>query len=675
MQVKFDILPRKKKDTFYLFETSKNHLMRNNLFFFLFFLFTSLLSAQMPDTTGHRHATSADAAYWHNVNEGDYLFFDGNAAGGNAIYAGGTALNISVALGKKILIWRGDYHFIHIDGKHSFNSESQPTVITNFGGQVRWGYYESTTSTRRSLEVINFDYVEVTGKYDPANQTGHVGFQGHKDGADYDQPDYYMKYGMWGHPRWSGIRFKGSYGNIVRIFHFKHLKVSYVASTEGGFAGFNIKSDNPSDPERVKVDVQDCFAGWTEGEGYYIGYSTNASNNDLIELTLRNNIAVFNGAEAYQTDNLAENSVLENNVALASGSFYRTPFMGSSQDGLHQFSFVEGGIKVQNNIMTGGDIMHTIRHKDAGAGRAYPSADKKVTFENNFYGYSRANVSYIWQGDGITPYEVKNSFYAKIPTVFSSDAYNGTGSQFMGGFFRFCNNNSPTAFSDLVLSEGRPLYEEICGNAIVTSNNILREEPALLSFVNLGFPDDVDFRDFAFWSDKYMNTDKDGELIPYKVGEYVHYYDGNGLTYFYKCIQEHSGNFDPNSNSDKWEKMDWDGNRLPPLDLRQKEGTFYAVRNIGLAYPDYSSIRWTGSVDQDWENIQNWSPEILPGEDDTVVIPNVVNDPVISDHNVIDNISIEFGASLMIDPGASLKVGGRIQEGGSQLLLIDDIGN
>ena len=53
---------------------------------------------------------------------------------------------------------------------------------------------------------------------------------------------------------------------------------------------------------------------------------------------------------------------------------------------------------------------------------------------------------------------------------------------------------------------------------------------------------------------------------------------------------DHSGNFDPNTSPIQWELLEWDGNRLPPLDLRQAENSFYAQRNIGLTYTEDESV-------------------------------------------------------------------------------------
>ena len=531
----------------------------------------------------NRYATTEDAEFWNNVNVGDFLIFKGNANNGEAIFYAGSNEKVELGVGGKIHIYAAEYDFIVFDGVMCQSTESNPTIVTNLGGQVKWGYNESTTSANRTLELYNFDHVFLTGAYDPAAGTGDENFKGHNGGLDFRFDDYYEKYGLWGHPRWSGARFKGDFSNIVRIRNFTTVKISYVATTEGGFAGFNVKSDNPEDPERVKIDVQDCFAGWTEGEGFYLGYSTNASNNDLTELTFRNNIAVFNGAEAIQTDNLVENSVIENSIALSSGSFFRRPFQDLNQDGTQQFSIVEGGVQVKNNIMLGGDHLNPVRFKDPGAGRGNPDPSKKVEVLNNIYGFTRANVTYIWEGDGITEYLFDGNFYPGIPNTLLGDAYNEGKDPFFEGMFRVCNKTTPITITNNMFSEGRPIVEEKCGAAMVTESGNIREEPPLIEFVDFGFENDVDFRNFTFWSSNYSTSDRSG-AIQYEVGDNVFYYDNDGLTRYYTCIESHAGNFDPNTSSDKWQEITWNGRRLPPMDVRLINGSFYADKQIGLSY-------------------------------------------------------------------------------------------
>jgi hypothetical protein len=540
------------------------------------------LSAE-PDTVTNRHASAEDAAFWPSVNPGDFLIFRGNADGGKAIYLAGSLPRITLEIGKKILIWRGSYSYISIDGSQCANTEEQPTIITNLGGQVKWGYNEDPESGWRRIELNHFDHVFLTGKHDPLAQTGDSNWLGHHGGVHMDQPDYYERYGMWGNPRWSGMRFRGSVGNIVRILNFKSAKLSYVAASEGGFAAFNIKTDSPSVPGRVKVDIQDCFAGWTEGEAVYLAWSTGAAGQDLVELTLRNNLFVFAGCETIQSDNLVKSSVIEHNVGFVGACFHRRPFQSEFQDGLHQFSFVEGGLVVRDNVLIGaGGMLHQFRFKNPGEGRAFPHPDFKVEMINNYYGYSRSNLCFVWEGDGITPYVIDGNVYGPIATPSTRDGYLDPVE--FPYYFKVCNQTNEILLSNNLYPPGRELYGNDCGASMVTLRDNLQGVAPLVAFENSGFEDSTEYRDFSFWSPVYQTGDKNGQFIPYRVGEFVFYYDDQGNTRFFRCIQAHQGNHDPNLSPEYWAGIEWNGRRLPPLDLRLKAGSFYELRGMGLSY-------------------------------------------------------------------------------------------
>ncbi|MFC5050405.1 immunoglobulin-like domain-containing protein [Rubritalea spongiae] len=566
-------------------------------FFFITLLLLFAVADAAPDRTTNRYATVEDAAYWPSVNEGDYIFFQGNSDGGDKIYAPGgdpKFLKIQLPVGNKILIYAGDYERIYINGEDCLGTKENPTIVTNLGGQVRWGY-STENNQYRTLELFNFEHLYLTGKYDAEQQTGDPAYLGHDGGEALDSGDYYERYGMWGNPKWSGPVYHGSYGNGVRIRGFQTVKVDYVSSWGGYFASFNIKTDNPSNPKEVEVDVQDCFAGFGEGEAFYISYSTGAAEQDITKLTLRNNITVFTGAEALQTDNLAEGSVIENNVCLGTATFFRHPFQARFQDNLHQLSFVEGNVTVQNNLLIGTNgALHQFRYRDANSGsvtgRTDPAANKPVTMQNNFYGFGRTTMGYMWQGDGITPYVFKGNVYGAISVPNSDDTLSVPATE-ESGFFNIGNNNNAISFEDNIYPAGRDLYfvSTVDGGNITRTGNQQQEAP-MIQFKDSGFPNEIDWRTITFWSPTYKNTppdsglDKNGEFIPYQVGDIVIYYDSDGNTKFFECVQAHAGNFDPNSSPAYWSQMTWNGRDLPPFDLRIQKDTYYNYRGMGLTY-------------------------------------------------------------------------------------------
>lgn len=583
----------------------------------------------IPDTATNRYATAADAAYWPTVNVGDYIFF--KATSGSAIYAR-TSPAISLPVGGKILIWGGDYTRIYINGTGCQSTASQPTIITNLGGQVRWGC-DTTTSIYRGLELDSFANVFLTGKYDPAAKTGDPNYLGHNGGANMGSGNYYEQYGLWGNERWSAERAGVTAGaNMVRISGFQTCKVSYVAAWGGGFSGFNIKAESPPVPGRVAVDIQDCFSGFSSGEAFYIGNTGVPANEDVTCLTMRNNIVAFAGTEAYQFSLLTADSVIENNVAVGSAMFYRIPFMDFFQQGLLQLSFVEGGVMCRNNIMTGGGAgMMLWFYNDPGPGRAAPSASSTNVFENNYMGYNHYSAGYVSAGDGITPYLFNNNVFGPCSTPQDNDAY--TSNKEPRASIQVANYTNPITFSGNCFDPARPGFyvDNLAASNVASSQNVAMEAP-LVQFKNLGFTT-PDFRRFSFWAPTYKTTEKLGQYIPYKAGDCVIYYDSAGNTNFFRCLADHissaGGTYNPNTSPTQWQQLTWNGRNMPPLDVRIVPDTCYNYRGMGLQYNepnttgsdttapviiafggDMSIAKGSSFVDPGWQAIDNKDGDI-----------------------------------------------------------------
>lgn len=546
-------------------------------------MFPILPAIAQQNTTVNRYATAADAAEWHNVNEGDYLIFSGPR-----VYHSATVNPLSLPLGGRILIFANAFERIYLDGTFCESTPENPTVITNFGGQARWGNAENS-SQYRGLELVNFDYLRLTGKYDPDAQTGHPDFRGHDGGAAFGSGDYYLKYGLYGNHMWSGQRFDAGTGNIVRAYKFKRFQADYVAAWGGGFASFNVKTDNPEVPSTVEVDIQDCFTGLGEGEGFYISWSTGAENQDATRLTLRNNIIVFPGGDGLQTDNLAPGSLIENNVIIGAGSAYRHPFQAAFHDNAHQLSFVAGDVTVRNNLYYGAvGYLIAPRHKSTETGRFIPSADEPVLIQNNYFGYSQDRIGYVWQGDGVTPLKYINNVFGPINPELD-DSYSTE--RDIPSYIVFGNDNTPITLENNIYPAGLGFYSFARGsgaNLIVNEGNSesIAPEPVL---VNLGFGDDFDVRDVTTYTAQYLNTPdgvKNGEAVPYQAEEIVITYNDQGETVFFRCLQNHtaSASNHPLNSPSVWEQLTWGGRTTPPFDVRLASGNHYNIRKMGLTY-------------------------------------------------------------------------------------------
>ncbi len=75
-------------------------------------------------------------------------------------------------------------------------------------------------------------------------------------------------------------------------------------------------------------------------------------------------------------------------------------------------------------------------------------------------------------------------------------------------------------------------------------------------------------------------------------------------------------------------------------------------------------MTWTGSIDNNWNNTDNWTPNTVPAAVDDVVIPDVTNKtfPFILENfgppTFCNNLTIEAGATLTINQGNALTVNG-----------------
>lgn len=67
---------------------------------------------------------------------------------------------------------------------------------------------------------------------------------------------------------------------------------------------------------------------------------------------------------------------------------------------------------------------------------------------------------------------------------------------------------------------------------------------------------------------------------------------------------------------------------------------------------------WNGNISSDWIDGANWSGDVVPLATDDVIIPDVVNDPVIMAGTaaVAKSVTVQSGGSLTIDPMCSLTI-------------------
>ncbi|MBM3436981.1 MAG: hypothetical protein FJY07_12285, partial [Bacteroidetes bacterium] len=96
-----------------------------------------------------------------------------------------------------------------------------------------------------------------------------------------------------------------------------------------------------------------------------------------------------------------------------------------------------------------------------------------------------------------------------------------------------------------------------------------------------------------------------------------------------------------------------------------------ALINTFVCYP----FVWHGSMDTDWNTAANWRGNVVPASTDNVTIADKSNKPVINEEPglpaLCNNLEIQSGASLTINPGKALSVVGNLNNLGLLVIKSD----
>ncbi|WP_375437288.1 DUF4394 domain-containing protein [uncultured Hymenobacter sp.] len=84
--------------------------------------------------------------------------------------------------------------------------------------------------------------------------------------------------------------------------------------------------------------------------------------------------------------------------------------------------------------------------------------------------------------------------------------------------------------------------------------------------------------------------------------------------------------------------------------------------------PTFLGLTWTGAVSTDWGTAGNWSPAQVPTATDNVTIPNVANDPVVSNGQQANSLTLLTGATLTTAPSGTLTLNGNFTNNGGSTL-------
>lgn len=557
-------------------------------------LCSSVSAAVVPDTVGNangwRYATAADAAYWDNVDVGDVILFGKLKAepdyGGQQIRSIYINFVIDIANVHKIHIYRGDYaHIILRGASNGFindnSTEANPLIITNLGGQVRFGAWGTLGTIQPNLSVGGINHVLLTGAYDPVLGTGDANFRG-LDG-NLAAAGWINRFGFQGDQHYANYtRGKGS-GLGVVARSFLTIKVRGIAALHGFFTGFSIKSDDLGTGAHTKLDVQKCLSGWHDGEGFYLGSTGTVDAVPSNQIICQNNVALFTGAEGIQADKMTAGSRITNNFIYKTGCYYQVPFQGAHfQENTFQWSFLQGDIRTEDNIIYGGgagSMINGTRLSKSTLHDFVPGTE--VVFQNNLIGPSRRYITNVLPSDddqqAIT-FRFNHNVFDSVTIPMTNDAY--TDEEPLA-WITFINADNPTYLTNNIYPAGRSLYT-LASNVVSGAGSAAKKAPYLKLHDQFGF----DPREILNFRGIWLTGSYNGEVessgpIAYRKGDMVYMWEG-GVTRYYRCILAHNTPQKPSTQPTYWQKMTWSGQDEPTYTPLLKPDTYYNYRGMGL---------------------------------------------------------------------------------------------
>jgi len=101
-------------------------------------------------------------------------------------------------------------------------------------------------------------------------------------------------------------------------------------------------------------------------------------------------------------------------------------------------------------------------------------------------------------------------------------------------------------------------------------------------------------------------------------------------------------------------------------------GSLFGI-SPALSIPDgslVSEFTWTGSTSNDWDEPSNWTGGIMPGENSNIAVLASVNAPQISGQAFCNNLYINSGSQLSVNPSAIIEVKGNLSVLGTGKLMM-----
>jgi hypothetical protein len=521
-----------------------------------------------PISSTIRLATLADVGVIPNASVGDLIVFGPND--GTGLFIKNTNSPIaSLAPGAKILI-RGGYPYAFLEINSNLAGTAQnPIVITNFCGQV----------TTRSFGVVGMSYFKLTSKYDPANKTGDINYQGHANGYAWTQG----KYGIFISKDWTDVDTSLLYitsgipiGSST-VSRADNYEVEYIESGNGGYSNAFRWDQNNTFAILNNIRIHDNYFHDIRGEAIYMGIAAaQKAGYEIFEnLKVYNNRIVRSGAEGIQIKRYGTGTEIYNNITVNTG-------LGcvDSQNFATVLWNANGNTSINNNLFIGNSGYSPVQWYVINDPQYVPSATTasfvrnamlRLGVDETLYagavGFFSKGQNEIAGGNipNVPPIaqEISNNYFGFFDSVFTAQVIENyyvavTNSPV------YARNNTYTGKSAFLGGPGN--FTESTNNVNGTVNDV--------SFVNFDYGAGFDWSRFRYWNN-------DAGLRNYTTGWYVSY-----KSKIYKAIAN-SSNIEPGVSAGwqtYWELQTYNGGTsfYPADDVRINVGNFYNTNDIGL---------------------------------------------------------------------------------------------
>jgi hypothetical protein len=516
-----------------------------------------------------RLATLADVGVIPNASVGDLIVFGPN--NGPALEIRNTNTPIaSLAPGAKILI-RGGYKYEYIRiSSNLAGTLANPIVITNFCGQVE----------TMSFEIIGMSHFKLTSKYDPANKTGDINYQGHVAGYAWSQG----KYGIYINNQWTNV------GNFLLEIHSgipdgsstisrsDNYEVEYIEAGNGGNSSHFRWDANNTFAILNNIRIHDNYFHDMDQEAIYMGIAASyKAGYEIFEnLKVYNNRFLRCGNEGMQIKRMGTGCEIYNNASVntALDCF-------DSQAYATVLWPVNGNTSVNNNLYVGNSGYAPVQWYIANDPQYVPSATTASFVRNAMLRLGVDGATFA----GATGLHMKALDVVNNPTNISNvpPIAQEISSNYWGFFdSTFVNepivtNNNYVSIPNSSIYARNNTYTDKntfwSGPAPTISSNNIKGTVNDVSFVNFSYGVDFDWSRFRRWNSAVGTSFTTGWYVTYK-------------SKIYKAIAN-SSNVEPGVTAGwqtYWELQTYNGGTsfLPADDIRVSSGNFYNTNNIGL---------------------------------------------------------------------------------------------